>query len=367
MKTLNIQTRHPYPIFIGNHLFSEIAKYGSSLKKRIAIIADDNLYSYAKDLQSEFKKLDISAELFFFPPGEKYKTREMKQVLEDQLLSQQFGRDSCLIALGGGVVTDLVGFLAATFCRGVPCIYVPTTLLAMVDASIGGKTGVNTVSGKNLIGTFTQPSSVFIDIHTLSTLADSEFNQGMVEVIKHGLIADAKLFSQIQDQIDLIQNKNPEILIDIIYRSCQIKKTIVETDEFETTGQRQLLNFGHTIGHAVESFENYNIKHGEAVAIGLLTECFLALQSGFLTEPFLQDLKSLFLNYHLPLKTNAFNHEDNLQSFLSQDKKSIAKVPHFVLLKEPGIPYVKTNQYTHAIDYDLLDKTLHWAGAQFAC
>lgn len=365
MKTLEICLNPSYSICIGQDLLANglFSDYCYSLKKRLAIIHDDNesVKQIAQNIQTMLLQANLSIELLCFPSGEKYKTRETKQKLEDQLLDKQYGRDSCLIAVGGGVVSDLAGFLASTYCREIPCIYIPTTLLAMVDASIGGKTGVNTPHGKNLIGTFHQPKAVFMDVHTLKTLPKKEWRNGFAEIIKHSLIADATLFSLLtsfsttQDQKDLIN---------IIHQSCLIKKSIVEQDEKEL-GLRQLLNYGHTIGHAIEKIENYNIAHGEAVAIGILVEAYLSVQCGFLSKNALTMIEKLLHDYQLPLKTHAFQNLNLFLNTLILDKKSKAKQAYFVLLDKIGQAHSESDQYSFCVEVNKLKNTLEWAKKYF--
>lgn len=318
---------------------------------------------WGKKLKQSLESFGIEAELIPFPAGEIYKNRETKQSLEDILFQKKYGRDTCLIALGGGVVTDLVGFLAATYCRGIPVIYVPTTLLAMVDACIGGKTGINTPFGKNLIGTFTQPAAVFIDPATLNSLPDNEFNNGVVEMIKHGIVADSTLFSNLQEEWLKIKNKEPHFLIEMIYTNCLIKKKIVELDEKEQ-GLRQLLNFGHTIGHAIEVLEDYQVSHGEAVAIGMLVESYLSMLSGYLKNTAFELLKSCLYRYGLPLKTKAFQNIAEFKQALILDKKTINNKARFVLLENIGKPYCADN-YATPVNPDLLDQALRWAAENF--
>ena len=317
-----------------------------------------------KKLQHHWQTQGFQVELLSFPAGEVYKTRETKQQLEDTLMKTQYGRDTCLIALGGGVVTDLVGFLAATYCRGIPVIYIPTTLLAMVDASIGGKTGVNTPYGKNLIGTFTQPSAVFMDISLLETFPGREWHNGMAEIIKHSLIADPNLFNQLKNSSNKIKQRDPQFLVNMIYASCLIKKNIVEKDEYEK-GLRQLLNLGHTIGHAIEAVEGYRISHGEAVAIGMLVECYLSVQLGYLPESVLKALHALLKDYDLPLSTSAFEDRERFQVGLILDKKSIQKIPRFVLLDKIGQPHCEESLYTSPVEPVYLNQALDWAAQTF--
>lgn len=351
MKTLSVQLSTAYPIYIGNaFLVDQLKEYCAGLNKRLAIITDSNLIALGEKLKSS-----LSAELFSFPAGEQHKTRETKQLLEDKLLLKKYGRDTCLIALGGGVALDLVGFLAATYCRGVPVIYIPTTLLAMVDASIGGKTGVNTPHGKNLIGTFTQPQAVFIDTDTLNTLPTSEWRNGIAEMIKHGLIADPQLFATLEKNYNHLQKS--DFLIDLIEANCLIKKNIIEQDEREQ-GARKLLNFGHTIGHAIETLEHYHISHGEAIAIGMLVESHLSFQAGYLSDSFLIQLRNILQNYGFPLYTSVFGNQSLFQKTLMLDKKSINTIPRFVLLEKIGKP---SPQYTAPINSEHLDSAFKWA------
>lgn len=367
MKTLHLDLTSSYSIYIENNLLEKslLKEYCIKLNKRLIIVTDCNLVNtLGKTLQTELLKRGLEVELLSFPAGEIYKTRETKQMLEDELFSRQCGRDTCLIALGGGVVLDLVGFLAATYCRGVPVIYIPTTLLAMVDASIGGKTGVNTAYGKNLIGTFTQPHAVFIDSNTLRTLPQKEWLNGVVEMIKHSLIADPALFGLLQKNSENIKNRDFDCLNDMIYASCFIKKRIVEQDEKEQ-GLRQLLNFGHTIGHAIETIENYQISHGEAVAIGMLVESYLSVQYGFLQENIFTMLQDLLHDYGLSLQTSAFQCSQIFQNKLKLDKKSVKNNTHMVLLDGIGKPHLHQNRYTTPISPDQLIPVLNWAAVNF--
>ena len=249
-KTIDIQFATAYPIYIGTDvLVTQWVDYCRTLTQRLVMVTDSHLVNtLGCELKKRLMAENIHVELLHIPAGEANKTRETKQKLEDCLFEKNYGRDTCLIALGGGVITDLVGFVAATYCRGIPVMYLPTTLLAMVDASIGGKTGVDTRFGKNLIGAFYQPQAVFMDLSVLTSLPAHEFRNGMVEMLKHGLIKDKNLFRTLQEHAHHMDE--PSFLLDVIYNSCLIKKNIIEQDERDL-GIRQLLNFGHTIGHAI--------------------------------------------------------------------------------------------------------------------
>ena len=353
-----------HPLYIDYDLLTSslLIDYCCNLHKRLVIITDSNIKNlYGTKLQNALLSAGLHVEVLSFPAGENYKTRATKQQLEDELFARQYGRDVCIIALGGGVVTDLVGYLAATYCRGVPVIYTPTTLLAMVDASIGGKTGVDTPFGKNLIGTITQPHAVFMDLSVLQTLPFSEWRNGVVEIIKHALIADLQLFRTIQTMHSLQDLITPAF----IKKNCLIKQAMISQDERDL-GQRQLLNFGHTIGHAIEYLEDYQIAHGEAVAIGMLVECYLSVQAGYLHESVLIEVNDLLLKVNLPLRTRAFDCLDVFCNALILDKKSINAIPRFVLLEAIGQPHIVGEQYTHGIDRQSLNAALFWARQKFS-
>ncbi|MBM3856894.1 MAG: 3-dehydroquinate synthase [Verrucomicrobia bacterium] len=367
MKSLEIKLNSSCSIYLGAGLFEKalLVDFCRSLSKRLVIISDDQVPDeIGLGVKNLLDRANLDSRIFYFPAGEIHKTRETKAQLENVLLDHQYGRDTCLLALGGGVTTDLVGFLASTYCRGIPFVSLPTTLLAMVDASIGGKTGVNTRHGKNLIGTFYQPLAVFMEIDLLKTLPTREWNNGVVELIKHGLIADADLFYKIQASVGSLQH-DPKLLLEIIHQSCLIKKNIVARDEKES-GMRQWLNYGHTIGHAVESIEEYQLSHGEAIAIGLLVETKLSIEAGLLGASVLSDLKKLLAAYQLPLKTRAFQNKERFLHQLQGDKKSKARTPHFVMLNKIGKAREHGCQYAFPVAITLLEEIFDWAALEFA-
>jgi 3-dehydroquinate synthase len=247
---------------------------------RYAIITDDNVGPhYAERLRAT---LDAKAtQVFTIPAGEARKTRETWSTLTDEMLHAGYGRDSTIIALGGGVIGDLAGFVAATYMRGIPFVQVPTTLLAMIDASVGGKTGVDTAAGKNLVGAFHQPAAVIADIATLRTLPLEHLRAGMAEAIKHGVIADEDYFERVKSSVPGLKSldASSDAMLDLVTRSVEIKANVVQFDERES-GMRKTLNFGHTIGHAVELCSDYRMLHGNAVAIGMVAESLVAEQIG---------------------------------------------------------------------------------------
>lgn len=253
-------------------------------RHRYAVIADSNVAAlYGERVVEVARTTGREVDLYAFPAGEENKTRERWAELSDQMLQGGFGRDAAVIALGGGVTGDLAGFVAATYLRGVPVVQVPTTILAMIDSSVGGKTGVDTPAGKNLIGAFHQPALVVADIGTLGTLPPEQVRSGLAEAVKHGAIADAEYFEWIRAETPGLLALQPDRMVRLIGRSVEIKARVVGADEREG-GLRKILNFGHTIGHSVEALSGFSLLHGEAIAIGMVVEATLGEILG-VTEP----------------------------------------------------------------------------------
>lgn len=245
----------------------------------MAILTDTTVASlYGNALLDSLSSTTIPTILLSIPPGEKNKTRATKNALEDSLLAQGLGKDLCILALGGGVVLDVAGYVASTYYRGVPFLSIPTTLLAMVDACLGGKTGVNTPQGKNLIGTFYPPYRIFQDPDFLRTLPPQEMRQGIVETIKHALLASPSLFTFLEENLSFFSCYEPSLFSWVIAASSAVKLRIVAADPREDLGLRHQLNFGHTIGHLLENLSAYTLSHGDAVAWGMLAEGFLSWQ-----------------------------------------------------------------------------------------
>ncbi len=351
------QLRKSEVIISPHFLFSESIAGELKGPSRFALFCDETLLPlYGSQWTMWLQKMGLDLTLFTFPPGEREKCRERKGELENLLLSQKFGRDTGMIALGGGVTTDLIGFLASTYCRGVPLIFAPTTLLAMVDAAIGGKTGVNTRFGKNLIGTFYPADKILIDPTLLSSLPKSEWTNGVAEVIKYALICSPELF-------ETIKTWNPEdqtYLEKIIYACISIKAQVVEKDYEEKTGLRRILNFGHTIAHALERLENYHLSHGEAVAIGMLTESYISMKMGHLSISSLMEIDKLITSFPFHLKISPTITLEKIHSALAFDKKALKNGVRFVLLEKIGGCHPFDGQYCCEIPKDLLDDALAW-------
>lgn len=283
-----------------------------------------------------------NSQMIVVPAGEKSKTRTMKERLENKLLSFNADRDSLIIALGGGMIGDVAGFVAATLHRGVSYIQIPTTLLSQVDSSIGGKVAVDHPLGKNLIGAFYQPKKVYIDTSTLATLSDLEFSNGMAEVIKYAVILDKNLFNMLEEHHSQILNRHTALLQKIIKRCCELKKTIVEKDEKETD-LRRILNFGHTIGHAIEHLTHYRLSHGEAVAIGMVAEARISASLGLLRPSDVTRLTKLVSMYHLPVALPSSVKTKALFAATQRDKKVHRGNVHYTLLEKIGKARIGVN------------------------
>jgi len=328
-------------ILIGQGILKSAGKIISELMPggRFAIITNPTVNSfYGNLLVQSLEASGLKCTVFEIPDSETSKSLEAAQRLYSELTDKGFDRDSCVIGLGGGVVGDLAGFVAATYMRGIELIHVPTTLLAQVDSSIGGKTGVNISEGKNLVGTFHQPSIVLSDISTLKTLPDREFLSGMAEVVKYGIMFDSELFSMLEENMNKILAREPEIIEDIVTRCGTIKARIVEMDERDL-GDRVILNYGHTLGHALESVSGYQYSHGEAVATGMVFAARIAAKFDLLASEDFERIIQIISNQGLPINIPRELDIDALYDFMKRDKKSRGGIIRFVL--PTGIGHVK--------------------------
>ena len=268
-------------------------------------------------------------------PGEENKTRAEKERIEDELLARRFGRDTVVVAFGGGVTTDLAGFVAATYLRGVPFVAVPTTLLAAVDASVGGKTGLNTKQGKNLVGAIHPPAAVVADTRFLATLSPAEFRNGLAEAVKMAAALDASAFSFLEERREAVAARDPEAVARTIALSVRLKASVVARDEREA-GLRQVLNFGHTVGHGLESASGYRLAHGAAVAVGMAAESRMARAEGRLGEEAESRLGALLGAFGLPRKAPSGLSREAVLRAMGSDKKTVGGEARFVTLEDIG-------------------------------
>jgi 3-dehydroquinate synthase len=301
-----------------------------------AIIADANAARLHGDaVVTAVRTAAERVHLFELPSGERFKTRDTWARITDALLEQRFGRDGCIIALGGGVTTDLAGFVAATYMRGVACVPIPTTLLAMIDAAIGGKTGVDTQAGKNLVGAFLQPALVIVDPRFLGTLPDAELRSGLAEAVKHGAIADSEYISGILARADRLLARDQQAHADLIRRSVEIKAAVVERDPDER-GERAALNFGHTIAHALERATGYGMMHGFAVAVGMIVEAEIGEMLGVTEAGTASTLRATLTALGLPDSLPANVSAREIIDAAAVDKKARKGQVRFTLLRRIG-------------------------------
>jgi 3-dehydroquinate synthase len=341
VRTVNVPLGvRSYEIKIGPGLLQELGQHCSALNlgRRCAIISDRNVApKFAKAVQTSLKKAGFESVLITVPAGETAKSLKVVEQCYDALAKQRLERKSFIVALGGGVVGDLAGFVAASYLRGIAFVQVPTTLLAQVDSSVGGKVGVNLKSGKNLVGAFHQPRVVLCDINTLRPLPVREFRAGLAEVIKYGIIYDATLFARLEHDLPKLVKRDPDTLTEVIARCCEIKADVVGQDETET-GLRAILNFGHTIGHAIENISGYGkYLHGEAISIGQVAAANISASLSGLSPHDAERIRALFDAAELPtqIKLTAAQRK-KLFAAMRLDKKVSAGEIKFVLANAIG-------------------------------
>lgn len=338
MQTLTVGlNERSYPIHIGSGLLKCADLLKAHLpRKRVAIVTNTTVAPlYLERLKQTLQEIGVSSVDIILPDGEVYKTAETLNLIYDGLLMHRCERTTPLIALGGGVVGDMTGFAAASYLRGVPFIQIPTTLLSQVDSSVGGKTGINHPLGKNMIGAFYQPQLVLADISTLNTLPDQELSAGLAEVIKYGLIRDLPFLEWLEQNMERLTARDTEALQYAVLRSCQNKAEVVAADERES-GERALLNLGHTFGHAIESGMGYgNWLHGEAVAAGTIMAADLSQRMGWIAESEVARIRALFVRANLPVVSPELGVDTYLE-YMGHDKKVEGGKMRFVLLKAIG-------------------------------
>lgn len=309
-----------------------------NLSQQYILLTDKRVEElYGKSLKKMIIRKGLRCHLIAVPPGERSKTRGVKERVENVMFEGRHGRDTVLLALGGGVVGDLGGFVASTYLRGIPFIQIPTTLLSMVDSSIGGKTAINHSLGKNLIGSFHQPLAIFIDVTTLTTLPERDFRSGMAEVIKCGVILEESLFSYLEKNKESLKKRNFAVIEKVVERCIRLKGKIVKKDEKEE-GLRKILNCGHTIGHSVEHLSSYRILHGEAVSIGIMVESYMSHLLGYLDPSPLERIKNLLQSFDLPIRIPKYLDAKQILNVAGRDKKSRSGQIKYVLPGQIGTP-----------------------------
>lgn len=354
IRTVNVDLGdRSYPIFIGPDLIDQLGNLAAKrlTSQELLVVTDETVGAIylARALES-LEAAGFRAATAVIPAGESSKDLSRAGKLYDVALEAGLDRRSAVVALGGGVVGDLAGFVAATYLRGVAFVQVPTTLLAQVDSSVGGKVGVNLPRGKNLVGAFHQPVLVVADVSSLKTLGTREFSAGLAEVVKHAIIADRGLFEQLEADVRGIRNLNPPLLAEIVERNCRIKASVVQEDERED-GRRAILNFGHTLGHAIEKAAGYGrFLHGEAVAVGMPAAARVSAALGVLQEPDLVDrLEALLQAFDLPIRATGLDPVQVLEA-MEFDKKGRLRWVLPAAVGEVVIREVPTEIVREAVD-----------------
>lgn len=341
-----------YPIMIQSGCLDKVAEDLARQYKasRYCIVSDDTVAAlYGNDLLARIQNHGLTCDLLSFPHGEASKNLDTVTRLVSSTAQLGLDRKSMFIALGGGVTGDITGFLASTYMRGIPFIQIPTTLLAQVDSSVGGKTGVDIPEGKNLVGTFYQPKAVYIDTDVLKTLPEEQFLSGMAEVIKHGFIQDNDFITFLETNQQKLMTLENDAVVEIIYASCRIKAEVVSEDEKESNSRR-ILNFGHTIGHAVEATSKFSLSHGFAVAIGMVAISRIGVMKSLISSATANRYIELLKQYGLPTEIPENLDRKVIKSYLNTDKKSVGGKISYVLPKEGGGVIISDDVSEHDID-----------------
>ncbi len=361
---LNLPKPQPkiYEIKIGKNILKTLPQFLKKYKNihRFIIITDSKVKQIAgNQLLQTFKKAALKADTITFPAGEKFKTEATHQKIIHAMLAKKCGRDTMILALGGGVVGDIAGYVAATFMRGIPYIQIPTSFLGMVDSSIGGKVGVDTPFGKNLVGAFWHPEAVIIDIAFLRALPEAQLLNGLMESAKIFLTYDAKYFDLLNQNFPRILKKDERLLEKIIVRSVELKVGVVVRDEHDLN-ERMVLNWGHTIGHALEHLSKYRIPHGIAVALGILVESRIAVLLGILSEHEFNNLAAAFKVFGIDAGTIGEFTSDAIIKTTLRDKKSSNGKIKYVLLEKIGKVKTLKGNFGHSIDRSIVKKALKY-------
>lgn len=322
-----------------NNLKSYIQSELSVQGRKICIVTDTNVGPlYADEVKACLEGICKSVMVYTMTAGEENKTLDVVKDIYKVLIDNHFDRKDVLFALGGGVVGDLTGYTAATYLRGVDFVQIPTTLLSQTDSSIGGKTGVDFDSYKNMVGAFHMPKLVYMNMSTLNTLPDRQFASGMAEVLKHGIIKNARFYEWLIDKFNEINDKEPDVLEEMIYESCLVKKEVVEKDPTEQ-GDRALLNFGHTLGHAIEKYKNFSLYHGECVALGCICAALISYKRQLISAEECFEIRDMFMPFNLPISIDEIDAKEIIK-LTKSDKKADGNTVRFILLKKIGKAFI---------------------------
>lgn len=333
-----------YDIVFSTDFEDLIVELGAlSLKSRkVCVVTDSHVKSlYGEEIMSLLNGKCLKNVIFSFVAGEENKTLDTVKSIYTFLIEEKFDRKDLLIALGGGVVGDVTGYTAATYLRGIDFVQIPTTLLSQADSSIGGKTGVDFDGYKNMVGAFYMPRLVYMNVSTLKTLEDRQFYSGFAEVMKHGLIKDSSFYEWLIENMYEICDREPETLLEMVQRSCMVKKLVVEKDPTEK-GDRALLNFGHTIGHAIEKYKNFSLTHGECVALGSVAAAFISWKHEWLSMEEYYEIRDMFVPFYLPISIEDIDPAEILKLTKSDKKMENGQIK-FVLLKKVGKAVIDKN------------------------
>lgn len=339
--TVNYQGKPCYDILFTTD-FSDLSKEIVSLgfeNRKIAVITDTNVGKiYGEEVKKCLEGITDTCVIYEIPAGEENKQLSEIQKIYEFLMERHFDRHDLLVALGGGVVGDMCGFTAATYLRGISFVQIPTTLLSQTDSSVGGKTGVDLNGVKNMVGAFYMPRLVYINVSTLKTLDGRQYASGFAEVMKYGLIKDQNFYEYLIENMYEINDKDPEVVMEIVKKSCDIKRAVVEKDPTEK-GERALLNFGHTLGHAIEKHKNFELAHGECVALGSIAAAFISWKRQLISMEEYYEIRDMFVPFNLPISIEDVD-KDAVLELTKSDKKSDSGKIKFILLKKIGKAFI---------------------------
>ena len=346
-----------YPIRIGTDILGSVwDKIEADFRKLSKfVVTDENLVS-----AGHLRKLLVERNVPTFtisPPGEVSKTIDTAVSIIEAMEKAYLGRDTLVVALGGGTVGDIAGFAASVFKRGVPVVQIPTTTVAQADSAVGGKTGVDSSISKNAFGAFWHPAGVYIDVATLATLDERQFRAGLVESVKHAIIADAEYFDFLEANLDAVLQRTPDVLEQVARRNCRIKGDVVQADPCEQN-LRRILNYGHTIGHAVESASGFELLHGEAIAVGIIGAGLIEIEMGLAQPGRLERIRAMLEKLNVPVRLPLNMAEEDLIDLIKRDKKAINKWPRFVLIDRIGEVYREHGEYAVEVAPEIVKQVL---------